>query len=109
MREVIIMAKTQKTSRKTGTRTAAKTAAKTAGKTAKKTRKKTAKNTARKTRKAAGRQRIDTGADERLVRRGAQGRFKESDDVRRAAARDPRTKAKTAAKRGQGDRGDRKR
>jgi hypothetical protein len=67
-----------------------------------------AKKTAKKTtRKAARRERIHTGTDERLVRRGAAGRFKESDDVGRASAADQRTKARTKATRGQGDKGDR--
>ena len=50
---------------------------------------------------------IDTRTDKRFVRRGAGGQFKESDDVGRSLAADRRTKAKTKAKRGQGDRGDR--
>jgi hypothetical protein len=58
-------------------------------------------------RKAAKRQLINTGSDKRYVRRTAQGQFKESDDVRRSAARDPKRKATAKAKRGQGDRGDR--
>ena len=58
-------------------------------------------------RKAAKRERIDTGTDKRYVRRGASGRFKESDDVSRASASDPRTKAKRKTTKGQGDRGDR--
>jgi hypothetical protein len=37
------------------------------------------------------------------------GRFSESDDVRRSLAADRRKKAKTAAKKGEGDRGDRRR
>jgi hypothetical protein len=52
---------------------------------------------------------IDTGTDKRYVRRTKQGRFKESDDVGRSLVADRRTKAKTVAKRGQGDKGDRKR
>jgi hypothetical protein len=51
---------------------------------------------------------IDTGTDKRYVRRGVRGQFKESDDVGRSLAADPRTKAKTVAKRGQGDKGDRR-
>ena len=47
--------------------------------------------------------------DKRYVRRGAGGRFKEVDDVGKASAGDQRTKAKTVAKKGQGDNGDRKR
>ena len=50
---------------------------------------------------------INTGTDKRFVRRSAGGQFKESDDVGRSLASDRRTKAKTKAKRGQGDRGDR--
>jgi hypothetical protein len=51
---------------------------------------------------------IDTGTDKRFVRRDEKGRFKESDDVGRSLAADRRRKAKTVAKKGQGDRGDRK-
>ena len=51
---------------------------------------------------------IDTGTDKRYVRRDSNGRFKESDDVGRSLAADQRQKAKTTAKKGQGDRGDRK-
>ena len=51
---------------------------------------------------------IDTGTDKRFVRRDERGRFKESDDVGRSLSADRRTKAKAAAKPGQGDRGDRK-
>lgn len=56
----------------------------------------------------ANRELIDTGTDKRYVRRDAQGRFKESDDVGKSLAADRRTKAKTTAKSGQGDRGDQK-
>ena len=58
-------------------------------------------------RKAARRELISTGTDKRYVRRGAQGRFKESDDVGRSLAKDRPRKARTKAKKGQGDRGDR--
>ena len=51
---------------------------------------------------------IETGTDKRYVRRDVKGRFSESDDVGKSLAADRRTKAKTAAKPGQGDRGDRK-
>jgi hypothetical protein len=51
---------------------------------------------------------IDTGTDKRYVRRDKQGQFKESDDVGKSLASDRRTRAKTEAKPGQGDRGDRK-
>ena len=58
---------------------------------------------------AGKRELIDTGTDKRYVRRDAKGQFKESDDVGRSLSADPRRKAKTAVKLGQGDRGDRKR
>jgi hypothetical protein len=47
--------------------------------------------------------------DKRFVRRDEQGRFQESDDVGRSLSQDRKRKAKTTAKPGQGDRGDRKR
>jgi hypothetical protein len=46
--------------------------------------------------------------DKRFIRRDAKGRIKESDDVGRSLSQDRRRKAKTVAKPGQGDRGDRK-
>jgi hypothetical protein len=52
---------------------------------------------------------ITPKGDKRYVRRGAKGRFKESDDVGRSLPVDRREKAKTVAKKGEGDRGDRKR
>jgi hypothetical protein len=58
--------------------------------------------------RTSSRERIDTGRDKRYVRRRATGTFKESDDVGRASSSDRRVKAKTAAKKGQGDRGDRR-
>ena len=63
------------------------------------------KTTGRK--RAASRARIDTGTDKRFVRRGARGRFKESDDVGKSLTRDRRKKAKATVKSGQGDKGDR--
>ena len=51
---------------------------------------------------------IDTGNDKRYVRRDDQGRFSESADVGKSLAADRRTKAKTVAKKGDGDRGDQK-
>lgn len=57
--------------------------------------------------KAAKRELIDTGTDKRFVRRGSKGQFKESDDVGKSLAADRGKKAKTKAKRGQGDKGDR--
>jgi hypothetical protein len=61
------------------------------------------------TKKRAGSKRelIDTGNDKRFVRRDSQGQFKESDDVGRSLSSDRRRKAKTSAKAGQGDKGDR--
>jgi hypothetical protein len=66
----------------------------------------TAKKTASR-KKAARRERIDTSADKRFVRRGARGKFKESDDVGKSLTADRRKKAKTKVKSGQGDKGDR--
>jgi hypothetical protein len=66
----------------------------------------TAKKTASR-KKAAKRELIDTGADKRFVRRGARGKFKESDDVGRSLTTDRRKKAKAKVKSGQGDKGDR--
>ena len=63
---------------------------------------------AKKRKKAAKRELINTGRDKRYVRR-AKGRFKESDDVGRSLTADRRRKAKTRAKPGQGDKGDRPR
>ena len=59
--------------------------------------------------KAAKRELINTRGDKRYVRRDSQGRFKESDDVGRSLAQDRPRKAKTASRKGQGDRGDRRR
>jgi hypothetical protein len=47
--------------------------------------------------------------DKRYVRRSKGGQFKESDDVGRSLAADQRTKATSVVKKGEGDRGDRKR
>jgi hypothetical protein len=52
---------------------------------------------------------IAPNGDKRYVRRDAQGRFTESDDVGRSLSRDRQRQAKTVSKRGEGDRGDRKR
>lgn len=51
---------------------------------------------------------IEPNGDKRYVRRDERGRFSESDDVSRALSQDRRRAAKHPAKRGQGDRGDRK-
>jgi len=64
---------------------------------------------AKKRKKAAKRKLINTGRDKRYVRRGAKSRFKESDDVGRSLSADRRRKAKSRAKSGQGDKGDRPR
>jgi hypothetical protein len=66
------------------------------------------KKTAR--RRAAKRELIDTGTNKLFVRRNKRGTsFKEVEDVGRSLTQDRRRKAKTVAKRGQGDRGDRRR
>jgi hypothetical protein len=61
------------------------------------------------TRKKASNKRelISPRGDRRYVRRNAQGKFKESDDVSKLLSADRRRKAKTKTKPGQGDRGDR--
>jgi len=57
---------------------------------------------------ATKRERIDTGNDVRYVRRDARGRFtSDQEDVGRASAADQRRQAKSPARRGQGDKGDR--
>ena len=66
-----------------------------------------ARKTTSKQRKAAKRELIDTGTDKRYVRRNPKGQFKESDDVGRSLSADRRQRAKTKAKRVQGDKGDR--
>ena len=55
---------------------------------------------------AAKRELIAPRGAKRYIRRDVVGRIKESDDVSRSLSQDRRTKAKTAAKPGQGDRGD---
>lgn len=50
---------------------------------------------------------IDTGTDQRYVRRDKEGQFKESDDVGRSSAQDQKRQSKTKPKRGEGDKGDR--
>jgi hypothetical protein len=57
---------------------------------------------------AAKRELIAPRGAKRYIRRDPAGRIKESDDVSRSLSQDRRRKAKTAAKSGQGDRGDRK-
>ena len=51
---------------------------------------------------------IDTGNDKRYVRRDENGRFDEVVDVGRSLAQDQKRQAKTVAKKGEGDRGDRR-
>ena len=79
----------------------------------KKVTKKVAKKAARKKvagKGAARRELIDTGTNKLYVRRNARGTsFEEVEDVGRSLTADRRRKAKTVAKRGQGDKGDRRR
>ena len=49
-----------------------------------------------------------TKGDKRYVRRDEEGRFGEQDDVSRSLSRDQKREAKSSAKKGQGDKGDRK-
>lgn len=66
------------------------------------------KKAARKS--AAKRELVHTGANKLYVRRNARGTsFKEVEDVGRSLAADRRRKARTVSKRGQGDKGDRRR
>ncbi len=58
---------------------------------------------------AAKRTRIKSSrGGSRYVRRNKKGQFKEVESVGRSSAQDQKRKAKKVAKRGQGDRGDRK-
>ena len=52
---------------------------------------------------------IDTGNDKRYVRRDEKGQFKDVTDVGKSLAADRRQHSNTKAKKGQGDKGDRKR
>jgi hypothetical protein len=70
------------------------------------TKKAAAKKTAKR-KIAAKRELIDTRTDKRYVRRGAKGRFKESDDMGKLLTADRRKKARTKVKSGQGEKGDR--
>ena len=57
---------------------------------------------------AAKRELIEpTPSDKRYIRRDARGRIDESVDVGKSLAQDVRKRAKTVAKAGQGDKGDR--
>jgi hypothetical protein len=60
-------------------------------------------------RKAAKRELIAPRGDKRYIRRDSRGRIAESDDQGRSLSTDRRRKAKTRAKAGQGDKGDRRR
>jgi hypothetical protein len=66
-----------------------------------------AKRRSVKRRKAPKRKLVRTGRDARFMRRGAKGRFKESDDVGRSLRSDRRKKAKRKVRSGYGDKGDR--
>ena len=68
-----------------------------------------AKKKAAAKRAAPKRKLINTGTNKLFVRRNARGTsFNEVEDVGRSLAQDRRRKAKKTAKRGQGDRGDRR-
>jgi hypothetical protein len=54
------------------------------------------------------RETIAPNGDKRYIRRDEQGRIDESVDVGRSLTQDVKQKAKTTAKPGQGDKGDRK-
>ena len=60
-------------------------------------------------REAGRRELIDTGRNKSYAKRNVKGQFKEMDDVSRSLAGDRRRAAKTIAKAGHGDQGDRKR
>lgn len=68
----------------------------------------TAKKSSAKASHARSRELIDTGKDKRYVRRNDQGQFEHVVEVGRSLAKDRQTKAKRTAKKGQGDKGDRK-
>ena len=53
------------------------------------------------------RERIDTGRDDRYVRRDEKGQFEEVEDVGRSSAQDQKRDAENTTRSGQGDRGDR--
>ncbi|RZA32073.1 MAG: hypothetical protein EOP92_27940, partial [Lysobacteraceae bacterium] len=95
------------TARKASPGTTAKKASKTASSTTPKA-SKAASTPAKKAtakRAASKRELIAPNGDKRLIRRDAQGRIKESDDLGASLAQDVRKAAKTAVKSGQGDRG----
>jgi hypothetical protein len=72
--------------------------------------KKTARKKIARRKSAAKRELIDTGTNKLYVRRNERGTsFTEVVDVGRSLSQDRRRKARTVAKPGQGDRGDRRR
>jgi hypothetical protein len=68
-----------------------------------------AKKSAATKRNSSKRELIDTGRNKMFAKRRADGTFKEMDDVSRSLRADRRTTAKTSAKSGFGDTGDRRR
>ena len=56
---------------------------------------------------AGKRELIAPRGDKRYTRRDEKGQFTEQDDVGKSLSQDSRQKAKTKAKKGQGDKGDR--
>ena len=54
----------------------------------------------------AQRELIDTGTDKRLVRRDAEGKFKESVDLGKSLAADRRQHSNTKKPKNEGDKGD---
>jgi hypothetical protein len=80
----------------------------TGGATAKRPAKRAAsKKAARPTKASRKRELVEVRGDKRYVRRAAKGRFAEVVDVGRSLSQDRRRKAKTRARKGEGDRGDR--
>lgn len=91
-------------SRKTSKR--AKSAAKRTSTKSRPKAKRTTKATSRK--RTGTRELLRNSGGSFYARRSRTGQFSELDEQGRAGASDRRTRAKTPAKRGQGDRGDRK-
>jgi hypothetical protein len=61
-----------------------------------------------KKRGSGKRELIEPNGDKRYVRRDAEGKFTESDDVGRSLSQDQKRDAQTESKPGHGDEGDRK-
>ena len=57
---------------------------------------------------ASKRELISPRGNKRYTRRNSRGQFTEQDDVGRSLRQDRKRRAKTTAKKGQGDRGDRR-